>query len=147
MKAVYQWSTLMYMLQAMCGIRHSIECLIPHIACNIYMSALKISWIKRENMNRHCWQKLFDMDVAQGRFLWERSSEALRNLSESVKNPFWAEVFIALAKLDDSIIVGIDEIGRCCLWYSKTRRFKTTEILSWDRKGIRYINDLLKETG
>ena len=57
------------------------------------------------------------------------------------------EVFIALAKLDDSIIAGIDEIGRCCLWYSKTTKFKTNEILSWDRKGIRYINDLLKENG
>ena len=25
--------------------------------------------------------------------------------------------------------------------------FKTNEILLWDRKGIRYINDLLKENG
>ena len=48
-------------------------------------------------MNSHDWEKLFDMEIAQGRFLWERSSEALRNLSKSVKKPFWVEVLIALA--------------------------------------------------
>ena len=56
---------------------------------DVYISALKISWIKSEIMNRHDWQRLFDVEVAQGRLLWERSSEALRNLSESVKTPFW----------------------------------------------------------
>ena len=52
-----------------------------------------------------------------------------------------------MAKYDKSVSTDIHDISRHSVWFSNYTKFQTREIRSWKRKGIVYINDLLKDNG
>ena len=113
----------------------------------VYISALKVSWVKKEIMNSHDWCFLFNETIAEDSCLWERNSQSMRKSASSIKNTFWKEVFIALANFDDCFFPDVEEIASCGLWFSNCTRFKDSIINSWHRKGLRHINDLLGGNG
>ena len=114
---------------------------------DMYVTALKVSWVKREITGNHEWCKLFRQEIARGRFIWERNSLSLTQITRKVLNKFWAEVMTAMAQYDKSINADVDDISRHSVWFSNHTKFKNSEIKSWKRRGIVYINDLIKENG
>ena len=117
------------------------------IDVDLYVTALHLSWVRREITEDHIWSKLFDHEIAKGRFLWNRNETSLKSLSSSTNNRFWADVMIAMAQYDSSVTVSWEEVGKHSIWYSKFTKFKGKEIQSWKRKGLVNINDLLNEDG
>ena len=114
---------------------------------DVYDTALKATWVRREITGNHDWCILFKQEIARGRFIWERNSSSLRRMARNTSNDFWAEVMLAMAQYDKSISVDIDDIGRHSVWFSNHTKFKNCEIKSWKQKGIVYINDLVKDNG
>ena len=112
---------------------------------DIYDTALKASWARREITGNHDWCKLFRQEIVRGRFIWERNSLSLTQLAKEVSNTFWTEVMIAMAQYDRSISAEVDDISRHSVWFSNYTKFKNGEIKCWKRRGIVYINDLFKE--
>ena len=114
---------------------------------DVYDTALKATWVRREITGNHDWCILFKQEIPRGRFIWERNSSSLRRMARNTSNDFWAEVMLAMAQYDKSISVDIDDIGRHSVWFSNHTKFKNCEIKSWKQKGIVYINDLVKDNG
>ena len=112
-----------------------------------YVTALKVTWVKREIMGDHDWCELFRQEIVQGQFIWERNAASLIQMARKIYNPFWAEVLTAMAKYDSSVSTDIHDISRHSVWFSNYTKFQTREVRSWKRKGIVYINDLLKDNG
>ena len=112
-----------------------------------YVTALKITWVKREIVGDHDWCELFRQEIVQGQFTWERNAASLIQMARKMYNPFWAEVLTAMAKYDSSVSTDIHDISRHLVWFSNYTKFQTREVRSWKRKGIVYINDLLKDNG
>ena len=51
-----------------------------------------------------------------------------------------------MAQYDKSIKADVDDISRHSAWFSNHKKFINSEIKSWKRRGIVYINDLIKES-
>ena len=117
------------------------------IDIDLYATALKISWIRREITGCHAWGRLFDQEIAKGRFLWHRSAPSLRALASSLSNKFWIEVLLAMAQYDDSLDIRWEDVAKHSIWYSKFTKFKVKEIRSWRKRGLVNINDLLGKDG
>ena len=117
------------------------------IDIDIYITALKISWVKRDIIGCHAWCRLFDQEIAKGKFIWHRSALSLEALANSLNNKFWAEVLIAMAQYDNSLDVSLEDVAKHSIWFSKFTKFKVNEIRSWKRRGLVNINDLLGEDG
>ena len=117
------------------------------IDIDVYISTLKLSWIKREIKFNHAWHDLFAVATAKNEFWWERNSASLRKIGVKIVNPFWAEVVFSLARLDNCFIPINEDTNRYCLWYSNITKYKEDEIPAWRKKGLRYINDIITENG
>ena len=112
-----------------------------------YDAALKATSVRREITGNHDWCRLFRQEIARGRFIWERNSPSLMEMTRRTSNDFWAKVMVAMVQYDESISVDIDDIGRHSVWFSNHTKFRNCEIKSWKQRGIVYINDLLKDNG
>ena len=117
------------------------------VEIDTYIEALKATWVRREIQSAHSWTLLFHKTVSTDGCLWERNSDSLKSLAKDMENPFWAEVCIAFAKVSKGINIDTDAINRCSLWYSNVTKHKTTCIHSWKRRGLRYISDIIDESG
>ena len=91
-------------------------------------TALKISWVQREIIGCHAWCRLFDQEIAKGKFIWHRSALSLEALTNALKNKFWAEVLIAMAQYDNSLDVRLEDVVKYSIWFSKFTEFKANEI-------------------
>ena len=94
------------------------------IDVDLYVTALHLSWVRREITGDHIWCKLFDQEIAKGRFLWNRNESSLKLVSSSMNNKFWADVMIAMAQYDNSVTVNWEDVGKHSIWYSKFTKFK-----------------------
>ena len=112
-----------------------------------YIAALKITWVRRELSSTQVWTTLFESEIAQGAFLWNRNARSLEQFARTIENAFWKETLIAYAKLTASIVIDLSNVGRCCLWYSNETKFKDEDIGQWRRRGLHNINDVVSETG
>ena len=45
---------------------------------DLYVAALKVTWVRRHVMQNQIWQLLFDSEMAHDTFIWERNSRSLQ---------------------------------------------------------------------
>ena len=112
-----------------------------------YITALKVTWIRRHITKTHIWQTLFDNEIAHDSFIWERNARSMQKMACKIANPFWKETCKAYAALISTIEIDLNEIGRCSLWYSNQTKFKDTTLRQWKNKGVNILNDLLHPSG
>ena len=112
-----------------------------------YISALKVTWIRRHATQTQIWQTLFDSEISHDAFIWERNSRSIKKLANKITNPFWKETCIAYANMTAAIDIEDTEIGRCNLWYSNQTKFKANVNLQWEKRGVRILDDLLNSDG
>lgn len=119
------------------------------IDLELYLMALKISWVKREIVSEHPWQYLFRYSMPQSSYVFERNSESLRLLAKKCINVFWKQVFLSLAVFEHNLNSSVltEDLGRHSLWFSNFTKYKTDYISSWQQKGLRYIGDIVTLNG
>ena len=112
-----------------------------------YIAGLKATWIRRHIIQTHAWQTLFDSEIADKAFIWDRNSRSIQKLASKTTNPFWKETFIAYATVTSDITIETDETGRCSIWYSNQTKFSDTVNAKWKSKGLCIIDDLVQPSG
>ena len=98
--------------------KHYLEGGMAMVDIDTYDMALKATWVRREITGNHDWCKLFRQEIVGGRFIWERNSSSLTQLTKKTSNLFWAEVMTAMAQYDKRIEADIEDIGRHSIWFS-----------------------------
>ena len=117
------------------------------IEVDVYVDALKATRIRRIIKSSHSWTSLFQEKTSEGRCLLEMNGDSLVKFSKQVKNPFWAEVLRAFAKVSNGITLEPENINRCGLWYSDITKYRTSCISAWRRKGLSYVSDVIDDKG
>ena len=109
-----------------------------------YITALKVSWIKRAITNSNVWDGIVEKEMRTIGFIWGLGAEAIRKKTNGLRNQFWKEVMLALADLRESYRMEDDDITRSNIFFSDCTKFKCTWVRRWYESGIRTLNDLLK---
>ena len=109
---------------------------------NIY---LKLSWIKRLLTNPEGkWQKLFLTDLKQygGERVLYLQKEKLREISVSLKNPFWSDVLLCLSEAKPHTDSSVnDTLSLDILNFSSLDDFPY--YLLWKNRGVQFVSDLI----
>ena len=109
---------------------------------NIY---LKLSWIKRLLTNPEGkWQKLFLTDLKQygGERVLYLQKEKLREISVSLKNPFWSDVLLCLSEAKPHTDSSVNDIlSLDILNFSSLDDFPY--YLLWKNRGVQFVSDLI----
>ena len=114
----------------------------------VYIAALKASWIKRQLMSTHPWTTLFKDVIAEECRIWERNGVLLRAFSKTINNIFWKEVFGAWSSVAEIYPIEGKDLLKVGLWFSNaTNKLCMSRLKSWQERGIVRVNDILREDG
>jgi hypothetical protein len=106
---------------------------------------LKLSWIKILLTNPEGkWQKLFLTDLKQygGERVLYLQKEKLREISVSLKNPFWSDVLLCLSEAKPQTGSSVNDIlSLDILNFSSLDDFPY--YLLWKNRGVQFVSDLI----
>ena len=117
----------------------------------IHAKSLKISWIRRfihnpgdQNFTNHMFNSFLPHSCTHFP-LFMGSAHSLE-LARAIVNPFWKEVLLALSEL---ITVTVHQVACQPLWNNDMIKVnkKVLYLKSWCKKGVRFVNDILKTDG
>ncbi|XP_065933802.1 uncharacterized protein [Magallana gigas] len=121
------------------------------IEINNCIQSLKSSWIRRLiNSPNSKWNILLNKSINTDIVLKTGSDFISCILTNSVRNSFWKDTFIAFKNIQDRMkLLTWQEFITQPIWYNKniTMGGKSIFFIDWFNKNIVYINDLLDENG
>ena len=116
-----------------------------------FSNSLKIIWIKKllDNLNISSWKTLFlsTVELEGGNHIWYGNLHTKRILERV--NPFWQNVLKMWANVPRKEAITANEIQMESLWYNRHIQIQNSPLFypQWFRKNVKYINDLVDETG
>ena len=112
--------------------------------------ALKISWVKKIwDENYHAdWKNLYVSASGYWKDVWLLDKKSVKHFATNLHNPFWKDVLKAWAEFINDTS-GADDYMKQPLWNNLniTIDKKITCRIGWINKGVRFVNDLLDESG
>ena len=118
------------------------------ININIFVKALKISWMRRQILYHESisWHIVSRIDFEKKNNM---GSGYLQEIINAINNPFWKDILRSWSQFCNSVeINSTKDVLGSPIWYNKNL---TNEhnfyIKNWYGKGVRYISDLLDENG
>ena len=110
-----------------------------------YLMSLKIKWIKRLLAGqKRTWHSLTP-EILQQQFIWNFGNMSLKKVLAEIDNPFWKDTIVAWMSLSKALIIPDSQICNENIFHSDYTKFKTCDIVGWERKGVQYIGDLFEE--
>ena len=113
-----------------------------------FIDALKLTWLRRlityDSKWQHFIKSYIDLNKLMGCHL-----NYIEHCKKSIENPFWMDVLNAFIKINSEKVINEDQVLKCPLFYNNNIKVGGTHIYytNWYKKGIKYINDLIKEDG
>ena len=112
-----------------------------------FINSLKVTWLKRLN-NQSDWTALSTHDRIDPHELLMYGTAKLKKRKTETENAFWRDVIQALIEINTALSMTYENIITEPLWYSDHTKFRTSKIVSWEQKGLRFIGDLFNsDTG
>ena len=108
-----------------------------------FVKSMKISWIKRLFTANSRWEQVIASDLPNIKEIFMYGSDKLLKMSANMNNPFWKNVLEAFAAFSSAFRPKMSQILSESIWFSDPTKFKCSIINDWNRKGIRFINDLI----
>ena len=112
--------------------------------------ALKISWVKKIwDENYHAdWKNLYVSASGYWKGVWLLYKKSVKHFATNLHNPFWKDVLKALAEFINDTS-DADDYMKQPLWNNLNINIdkKITCRIGWIKKGVRFVNDLLDESG
>ena len=120
------------------------------IDIRMFDKALKISWVKKIwDENYHAdWKNLYMSAFGYWKDVWLFDKKSVKHFATNLHNPFWKDVLKAWAEFINDTS-GADDYMKQPLWdnLNITIDKKITCRIGWINKGVRFVNDLLDESG
>ena len=120
------------------------------IDIRMFDKALKISWVKKIwDENYHAdWKNLYMSAFGYWKDVWLFDKKSVKHFATNLHNPFWKDVLKAWAEFINDTS-GADDYMKQPLWNNLniTIDKKITCRIGWINKGVRFVNDLLDESG
>ena len=115
-----------------------------------FIEALKLTWIRRLLNADRKWQDFIKLDIEIEKLVG-CNTQYIKKKLYNMKNEFWIDVLKGLIKLSEKSVSKIDEdlILQTPIFHNKNIKIDGKDIYydTWFRKGVRFINDLIKENG
>lgn len=113
-----------------------------------FICALKATWIRRLITSNSKWQCYITSYISIEKLTAFDTGYVEEKLKD-IKNHFWKDVLIALLKLKNNIKETQESVLKSPLFYSHNITIAGAKIFykDWYSKGIRFINDMIKENG
>ena len=108
-----------------------------------FVKSMKISWIKRLLTSNNTWDIIITSDIPNVKEIVKYGSKKIYKMIESVNNSFWKDVLEAFATFSNAFQPEVAELLAEGVWYSQFTKFKLSIIKTWDKKGIRFLSDLI----
>ena len=112
-----------------------------------FVKSLKLSWLKRLTASSATWVKVASKDLPDITTMLQFGSKKIRRECEKVNNVFWKDVLEAFADFSQNYETDAPLILTENLWFNDFAKFKYTIVKDWDRKGIRFLDDLVDDGG
>ena len=118
------------------------------ITLNAFINALKSTWIRRLLTSHSKWQEFIKMHVNLEK-LTSFNTELIRERCNTLKNQFWTDAFKSFLDINRKTEETEEQILKTPLFYNRNITIDGTHLLYKNlyNKGIRVINDLVKENG
>ena len=113
-----------------------------------FIQSMKITWIKRLIESRHDWTTLMQKELCHPQKLLMFGPTKLSEVIKHTHNPFWKQVLMAWRNYRLFSDPDCHEMTTEALWFSDLTKFKKSIVKAWDKRGLRFIGDLINnETG
>ena len=116
------------------------------IDVNAFIRSLKLSWLKRLTESKAEWAKLVQQELPSIQRILQFGSRKLLKIRSRISNPFWQDVLEAYSRFSIDYNPGLPLVLTESLWYSDYSKFKCTIVEEWNRKGLRFLADLIDES-
>ena len=110
-----------------------------------FVKCMKVSWLKRFMTTNAAWGLVVAKEIPDIQDLLCYGSKKLFRLCRNINNPFWRDVLEAFASFSSSSNPSMPEILSESLWFSDYSKFKYSVVNKWNKKGIRFLVDLVDE--
>ena len=108
-----------------------------------YVRSLKLSWMNRLMTSEAMWTKLAENELPNIVNILQFGSEKLQRVRSKISNPFWKDVLEAFSRFSIDYDPETPEILTESLWFSDYSKFKCTVVREWNRRGLRFLADLI----
>ena len=116
------------------------------IDMDAFIRSLKLSWLKRLTESRAEWTKLVQHELPSIQSILQFGSRKLLKIRSEISNPFWQDVLEAYSRFSIDYNPGFPLILTESLWFSDYSKFKCTIVKEWNKRGLRFLADLIDES-
>ncbi|MCG7891056.1 MAG: reverse transcriptase family protein, partial [Candidatus Thiodiazotropha endolucinida] len=118
------------------------------INLNAFIEALKSTWIRRLLLNDGKWQDIIKLDIEIDKLAGCNTKYAEKCIA-NIKNEFWKDVLQSFINVNKKKLISENNILQTPIFYNENIKIGGSHIFycSWYKKGIRFFNDLIKESG
>ena len=115
---------------------------------NAFINALKSTWVRRILTSDSKWQEFIKIHLNLKK-LMSCNTEFIRETYNTISNEFWKDVLKSVIDIDMRTEATEERILESPLYYNRNITINGTHIFyrKWYDKGIRFVNDLVKENG
>ena len=110
-----------------------------------FLKSLKMKWIQRLLKGKKSTWSLLLPSKMQNEFIWNYGTIALRKFLSNIGNPFWRDVINAWISFSYAFSLPNELLCNENIFDSDVTKFKNVRYISWERKGVKFIGDLLEE--
>ena len=111
-----------------------------------FVRSLKLTWLKRCMMSNATWTKLVEIEVPKMDSILQFGSVKLQKIRTKISNPFWKDVLEAFSRFSIDYEPELPGVLTENLWFSDYSKFQCTIVRAWNKKGLRFLADLLDES-
>ena len=105
----------------------------------------RTSWLRRLMNKTSAWTTIAKQEHMDPYKLLLYGTAKLKKIRRHIQNTFWRDVLDSLIELNKSLNLTSENIITEPLWYSDYTKFKTTIVLQWEQRGLRFIGDLFNK--
>ena len=110
-----------------------------------FVKSMKISWLKRLATTNAVWGEVVSNELSRVQDILTYGSKKLLKISAEINNPFWKNVINALADFSSIYKPELPQILSESIWFSDHTKYKCSIVSSWNKKGVRFLGDLINE--
>ena len=110
-----------------------------------FLKSLTMNWIQMLLEDRKSAWSLLVPSKMQNKFIWNYGTVALQKVLSGIGHPFWRDVIIAWISFSHAFSLPDELLCNENIFNSDATKFKDIRYFSWERKGVKFIGDLLED--
>ena len=110
-----------------------------------FVRSLKLTWLKRLKESETDWAKLAQSVLPGIDSILHFGSKKLDKVRSKISNPFWQDVLEAYSRFSIDYSPGAAHMLTESLWFSDYSKFKCSIVKDWNKRGLRFLADLIDE--